>query len=186
MTTDAFTLIEALVALLIFSILCSLATPSWLYFQKSQQANLVMDTLETAIHLTQTLAITSHQALNLCPSADQLHCQTPWRGTLLIFIYRPHREQPVKTTDILERIPLTLKAGTLTLRHFRQNPLLSFDSKGLLLHDNGTFHYCAADFDVRFTRALAINTVGRTRFLTERNSLGQLVDSDGVPILCGG
>jgi len=184
MVTDAFTLIEALVALLIFSILASMAIPPWLYFQKNQQANLVMYSLEAAIHTTQTLAITSHQTLSLCPSVDQVHCQTRWHSTLLIFINRLHGEQPVKPTDILERIPLTLKNDTLSLRHFRQSPLLSFDSKGLLLHDNGTFRYCSADFDARFTRALAINTVGRTRFLTQRNSLGQLLDSEGAPISC--
>lgn len=180
----AFTLLEALIALLIFSILSALAIPPWLAFQKNQAANLSIQALEAAILTTQTLALTSHQSLSLCPSFDQLHCQPAWRDTLLIFIAHAGREQPLAASDIRARLPLPLKNNTLTWRHFQHGHVLSFDANGQLAHDNGTFRYCPADRDLRFSRALAINAVGRTRLIEQRNSQGQLIDGEGLPILC--
>ena len=85
---------------------------------------------------------------------------------------------------IIEQIPLNLHRGHLIWRHFSLSKTLDFDASGTLISDNGTFIYCPQGNDPHFVRAFTLNKMGRSRMLLQRNTSGQLIDLDGVPIVC--
>ena len=180
----AFSLIEMLIVIALIGVLAAITIPNWFAYQKKIQADLAGTTPKHAIETTQSLAILRHQIVSLCPSDDQHHCQSAWRNFILIFTNPLQRDQPETPAAIIEVVPLILHQSVIQWRHFSLNPSLNFSPSGQLLHDNGTFHYCQQDADVHFTRAFTLNIQGRFKELTERNSMGQLIDHNNQVISC--
>jgi type IV fimbrial biogenesis protein FimT len=180
--SEAFSLLEILLVLTLIGILSLFAIPSWHRFYQNQRADQAIQTLAQAISTAQSLAVLRQQTLSLCPSHDGQTCQNRWRDHLLLFINPQSRCQPSTTNAIIDLIPFSLSSGSIQWRHFGGSPLLSFTPNGNLAEGNGTFAYCATD--PYLTRAFSLNTLGRIRYLNQRDSHGYLLDPDGNPIDC--
>lgn len=182
MSTQAFSLIETLLALSILAILALILLPNWSWYQQNRQADLAIQSLQQALSCAQMLAISQQRRLSLCPSLDQQHCQTAWQGQLLVFANPPVPDSIGQRPVAI--LPLVIRQGHLEWRHFSQQSWLSFEDTGRLHDDNGTWLYCPSHANPMFNRALSINALGRLRLLSQRDNQGQLIDSHGQALIC--
>lgn len=173
---NAFSLLECLIVLALLALALGMSVGTWQGWHQNQQANLALQQLHQALVTSQSLAIARQHPLTLCPSIDQRHCQSTWSGTLLLF-------DPSQPTPIAD-FPWKNLNGSWQWRNFRRQAWLTFTADGHLLDNNGTFVYCPHDGQMAFMRALSINQTGRIRVVHQRDSAGQLLDSEGHAIGC--
>lgn len=81
-----FTLLEALVVLVIAAILVSIAVPSYNDSISKSKVNSPYKSLRSSIALAKTEAVSRNRQVVICASTDQASCGTDWNKGWLVFV----------------------------------------------------------------------------------------------------
>jgi len=158
------TLLELCVTLAIAALLCLLALPSFSSALSQWRADMLRMQLVSVFNSARSTAITRHEPVAVCPSADGARCGSDWsRGWL---IYRDHGENAdaPDTADILQYRTgyddSALRADTGQARR-----RLRFQGDGRSGGSPLTVDICAGG---RLRGKVVVNNVGRTRSTRRR------------------
>ena len=175
-----FTLIEMMVVICITGILLSISIDGLRYLQEQMRATATINQLLGAVHLARHSALSRHQLVTLCPTADQKTCSNNWATGMLIISGKG------TTADAGTRITAfpPLSHGRIEWRAFGGGKKLQFAATGLTFSQNGTFTYCPDDKDLRMAKALIINKAGRARMAVDLNKDGIVYLRAGEPVQC--
>jgi len=157
-------LLELCVTLAIAALLCLLTLPSLSRALSDWRADMLRMQLVSVFNSARSIAITRHEPVAVCPSADGAHCGSDWsRGWL---IHRDHggsAETPA-AEDILQ-----FRAGyddsALRARTGQARRRLRFQGNGSSGGSPLTVHICAGG---RLQGQVVVNNVGRTRSARSR------------------
>lgn len=160
-----FTLIEAVVALAVATILVATAIPSFGGLAERQRASNAMSSLTTQMAQARMAAITYRRPAILCPSADGLACHPggDWSMGWMLFLDRNDDRRPDAADDIL-RMDLTPRSRHLRLPGTRGRPHMRYLPDGRSAGTNLTIHVC--NRHGQRLGAVIVNNAGRAR--TER------------------
>lgn len=185
-TPGGYSLLEALLALLIASILLALAAPPMGRTLDRSQASKDVSQIYRSIQLARTHAITKKTVTTFCASSNGVSCGGPWReGTLL---FRDNNDNRVVDHDdhVIE-IGKALSHGTHLFWRASagRNQYLRFAPTGVT-KEFGRFSYCPNSEDISLRSMLILNRMGRIRKPLERNAQGVIEDRDGRQPECPG
>ena len=89
------------------------------------------------------------------------------------------------TGDALFGVMPALERGAqLSWRAFRNRSYLQFFARGYTAWQNGTFQYCPASQEARFSRAVIINVQGRVALSRDNDGDGIAEYANGDPLSC--
>ena len=142
---NGFTLVELIVTLAIFAILATIALPYFQEIRAKQEVNDTTNKLISTIHLAKSQALLYHSNVVLCPSQNNLNCQTnQWTAGLLVFLDSNKNRQIDTGEKIIYTESTNLKYGHLDWRGTLSAPSLTFQAEnGLPIGSNGSFYYCS-------------------------------------------
>jgi type IV fimbrial biogenesis protein FimT len=138
---DGFSLMELLMALLLLSVLFSLAIHPMAAFKARQDLNSFQQDLTRLIRHARHHALLNKTRVSICTTDHTGKCSTLEYGTLTSFIDEKGRRTLEHDTDILMRldIPSSLKIQWLGMR---PRTSLHFSPYGMTFVSNGTFTLC--------------------------------------------
>lgn len=181
-----FTLVDALVALAIGSILLGIAIPSFQQLWAKHQSRVVMMELAHLINFARITSVSKGQTVALCPISDNQECGSDWAQGAMVFV-DPNRNGKKEENDTVLRVLDEFPDGIqLTWRSFGGKSTLRFSPTGSTFLGNGTFNYCPADGDAQYANQIVVNYTGRLRFAQDSNDDGFKENSEGDNLTCEG
>ncbi len=179
-----FTLLELIIALLIMSILFTLAMPKLTSFIDQSEASALQKTLIQHIAFAKSSAANSGKIVTLCPTTEYLQCESSWTNGSMIFI-DSNANRIVDLEDRILRVrSADIREGQLEWRAFGRRKYLQFSPMGFLLHQSGNFTYCDNSGDPVLTRQLIVNGAGRVRIAIDNDGDNIREGSNGKAINC--
>ncbi|WP_064193005.1 GspH/FimT family protein, partial [Acinetobacter baumannii] len=114
-------------------------------------------------------AIIRHKNVVLCPSSDQLVCNTNWDKRVISFVDNIRNLQHDLNEELLTSIDLNHHYGSMKLQRFgkKQNSIIFQGSSGLPIESNGSFIYCSYDQLKNFK--LILSKMGHVRLEELKN-----------------
>ncbi len=184
--TTGYTLVQLLVTLAIASTLLGLSFPTLTQLIAQQRASAASNAIVGAVNLARASAIVHAVTVTMCPrDGEQCGNRDHWnRGAL---IYADHNANGRRDTgDALFGVMPALERGAqLSWRAFRNRSYLQFRARGYTAWQNGTFQYCPASREARFSRAIIINAQGRVALSRDNDGDGIAEYANGDPLSCG-
>jgi type IV fimbrial biogenesis protein FimT len=174
----AFSLHQALVTLVVISIVSTIAVPAYQQLISSQRIATAVNSLVTALHLARSEAIKRNERAILCPRADGQMCRnngagdTTWENGYLVYIDR-NANHEFDADDVL--VWLSGSHEGLHIRTTAHREHVIYQPNGMAPGSNLTFRFC----DKRGQsppRAVIVYTSGRPRTSTR--------DANGRAITC--
>lgn len=169
---SAFTLIELLISLFIFSLLIVITIPQIKTLFQQPESEMTHSQLLRAIHLARSEAIKRGSLVILCKSQNQKTCSGEWQNGYLI----------LSNNHVLFSFTSRFK-GTI---HWRNFPVLidhlEFLPSGLPNFENGTFWYCSHS-SINPLWAVMISQNGRARTAWP-DVEGKIKDSKNKELCC--
>lgn len=182
--TLGFTLFELLTALIVLTILISIAIPSFHTALAQQHSMTAIKQLQNAINLARSEAIKRGVVITLCKSADQHTCSGHWHDGQILFIDQAKLGKMTNPEDLLAVYDSISDHGVLSWKATRSNDYLQFAPDGTTYGQAGTFLYCPANGDLHYSRALVVSQTGRTRLITADNNSDIPKDENGKALIC--
>ncbi|MDR2248327.1 GspH/FimT family pseudopilin [Acinetobacter sp.] len=143
--SPGFTIIELSITLVILMIMSIIAIP--LYHQIMASIELKNTPRILTIHIQKAKydAIIRHKNIVICPSSDQLVCNTNWNNNLISFVDNNRNLQHDVNEELLSSIDLNHHYGSMKLQRFgkKQNSIVFQGNSGLPIESNGNFIYCS-------------------------------------------
>ncbi len=160
--TRGITLVELLISLTIIGILFSIAIPGFANLIDSQRTVSVTNMLVAQFARARSEAITKHQQVTLCSSADGNTCLTDsnWSNGMLMFFdsnRNEKREAGEQAITVMDKTDL--QNMTILTNQFR--PAMAYRPDGITAGTNMTMRICSADGILQ--RQIIINMGGRAR-----------------------
>ncbi len=149
-----FTLIELLVVLAILAIVAQVALPAWQEFIMKNRSQALQHSIERALHLTRSKAITERIDVELCGSSDMSNCSSNWSGGWLI--RKVPKSGQADTPSHINK----LDNRHLQLQWAGFRPKVVFHASGYSSASNGRFFVCRKG---RIDWQLVLNRQGRLR-----------------------
>ena len=131
-----FTLIELLVVLAILAIVAQVALPAWQEFIMKNRSQALQHSIERALHLTRSKAITERIDVELCGSSDMSNCSSNWSGGWLI--RKVPKSGQADTPSHINK----LDNRHLQLQWAGFRPKVVFHASGYSSASNGRFFVC--------------------------------------------
>ncbi len=160
------TLIELLVALLVLSILITLAVPGIHELLLKQRVRNQSQLFQLALYQARSEAIRRVQEVTLCATDTELRCaaeQRSWSNGWLLFVdHQRNRQFDADDQLLAEGAPLNEGMRL----YWNRGRALEFDARGQSVGHNGTFVVCAGVED-RFSRKLILANTGRVRLQSD-------------------
>lgn len=178
----AYSFLELLIALSIFSLLAIMTIPSLSSFYRQTNSLLLRDQLITTLYSAKKFAKINGLPVSLCHSQDQETCGGEWTKGLLIFIDEKGKGNPQSKDDILWHVAMQAVGGQLFWRDFSSRPFLSFLPEEIAQASNGTFWYCPQP-NSSPVWAIVVNQAHRARVVYP-NKKGIIKDSRGKTLDC--
>ncbi len=152
-----FSLIELIAALVIASILLTIAVPSFQTFVRSNQVSSQINGLVADLTLARTEAVKRMTVVTVCNSNDQQGCtDTSWSDGWIVWA-DADVDGVVDSSEILRAAPAIITGASLTSATFADLNRLQYQPSGSP-DSIGTFELC--DAENRFCRCLTIGTTG--------------------------
>lgn len=156
-----FTLIEAMMALAIASILAMLGAPVFDKVLASARVSTVEGTLATTLQQARNAAVMHNRRVVACPSADGHHCaeSDEWQRGWIVAADADHDGQPDAGHPILAAHPaLSSRVRVVTSAGRR---LVAFHPNGSAAGSNARFTICHAH--ARTGTSVVVSNAGRVR-----------------------
>lgn len=182
-TSRGFTVVEALFALVIFSMIATMASSAWQNIRERSAARTTILMLANTLAIARHEALTRHIPVSLCGSGDGIQCNQQWQDGVLVFLDSMSAGAPASPQDILSFVPPANRHSRITWRGFGSGRM-GFDARGLTSASNGTFTYCPSGNDPAYARQIILNRGGRARFSKDRDGDGIHEDSSGNALSC--
>lgn len=180
---SGFTLIELLICLTILIILLTLTTPSFTSLWRSNQADVYIETLQRAIAMARSTAVSSKEIVSLCPY-ESTRCGDNWENGIMIFVDRNNDGILGDNENLKEVMNFSPSNSTIKWRASGGRNYLRYSPTGMA-RQFGRFHICDKDGDSTLARSLVVNRQGRTRVYRDRDHNGVVEDIDGQISDCG-
>ncbi|NVJ51275.1 MAG: GspH/FimT family pseudopilin [Gammaproteobacteria bacterium] len=166
-----FTLLELLFVSTTIFILLSLGMSSFFSLLQQQKVIVEFNRLAGMLNHARTLSIQSGQAITVCGSQDQVHCDGSWNQQYIAF-FDANNNLQVDTPIEFVLQTKTPKADVFDIRWsaFGRQQYLKFLPTGITAHHNGTFTLCHKNN--KYSRALSITKSGRIRKSRDSNGDG--------------
>lgn len=181
--SQGFTLIEALVVLVISSITGAMAASTWQDMSQRAEARNAINMIATSLYSARNTAMTRNQPVSLCGSSNGLECDKQWQAGILVFVDPASTGIPASSNDIISYSHPGARRALITWKGFGSSRM-GFDARGRTSASNGTFTYCATNHQLRYARQIVINRGGRVRFSHDHNGDGTHESASGAPISC--
>ncbi|OAJ34727.1 GspH/FimT family protein [Piscirickettsia salmonis] len=156
---QGFSLIEVLIVLALLSLLILLNLPTLSRLKEQQVHQQAASQLEQLIKLGREQALYQQSTITLCPTTNQVNCQTNWQFPLILFLdqnqnnQRDHDEPVIATFTLPHAIQLIWNRG---------NHLSFYGASGIAA-SNGTLSFCTP----HISRQFILNRQGRLRQTTQ-------------------
>ncbi len=167
-----FTLIELIIAVVIFGIMAAIAAPNYSSFIRSNRASAAYNTLVGTISLARLEAVKSSRVVSMCISSNQTSCDdttaTEWNNGWIVFSDFDG-DGVVDSSDgdtILKTEPATGSGITITSDY---TSLLSIAPRGRL-RKQGSFVICDGSGEDENGRALNLWVTGLGRMATDSDT----------------
>jgi type IV fimbrial biogenesis protein FimT len=181
---QGFTMIELLVTLSIITLLMAVATPQLPAFIEKLQGEKALIAVARAIKVGRTAAIKTGVTVTVCRSSDALQCSGSWQNGLIVFTDQ-NKDRAINQNDkILLQLVFNNLPGTIVWRAFQNRQYLQLNSRGDMIHQNGTFTYCASSGKAESAHQLVVSGTGRIRFAIDSDGDGIRTGSNGLPLSC--
>lgn len=164
-TPVGFTLINLLITLGLSSILLTSGTPSLSGLLSQYQAETAYQRLMTSVQFTRIQSVNYHSQVILCPSSNQIDCESDWNQQLMIFVDKNHDETH-NHNDILLRIINASDEATLFWRASGSRRYLRFKADGSTGNQNGRLSYCLQKGNKLYAKQIIMYRTGRPRKAT--------------------
>lgn len=181
--TNGFTLVELLACLAILTLLLILAAPSFKMLWRGNQADVYIETLQRAIAMARSTAISTKKIVSLCPY-EKSSCGDNWENGLMIFVDSNNDGKLDEEDTLKEVLNFSPSNSTITWRASGGKNYLRYSPTGMA-RQFGRFHICDKDGDMNLARSLVVNRQGRTRVYRDRDHDGVVEDIDGKITDCG-
>lgn len=158
-TVIGFTLLELLIAMLVFAILCSLSIPfgsTWLQRQRVQNDVQLMMRRIQAVRLA---AIEAGTALTFCASQDRQTCGGQWQKGQIVFIDHNGDHQRSAAERLVASYGPLSHSAQLTWHGFYSRKYLMIEPSGIGRARAGHFAYVQGDYHHK----LIMSRTGRLR-----------------------
>lgn len=178
-----FTLVEALVVLLIAAALLGIGVPGFRdSLERSRAATRMME-LQGLLALSRQQAVVRRFEVTLCGTEDSTRCAANWNGNpTLVFVDANSNRIADATEDVLALSSLT-RAGSIRWRASGGRGYMRFRPDGSA-KEFGTFQYCPGDRNARDARQVIVSATGRARAAVDADGDGIVEDRDGRPLRC--
>ena len=153
MDQKGLSLIEALIVILIISIVTTIAVPAWQQMMLRQSVNSIATRLQQLITASHDASLLRHHIVTLCGASDAIHCDGDWHH--VISFIDPNKQRELPDTRSLLAQQQFKQAIHISLKAFPSKKYLSFDAKGLLNNSNGTFTVSSWPWQVTLTMSKA-------------------------------
>ena len=177
-----FTLIELLVALLIITILSSIAVPNLSNWYASFESRKVGNDLLGLMNFARQEAIYSRQLVTVCPLDSFGNCSTNWNQSISVFRDPTNQKRLTDPTQQLREYSPP-QSGELTIASLTRRSF-QFRPNGMTYGDLGNLTWCPISSDARLASHLILNRGGRLRQSQERLSDGTPIKDNGDPVEC--
>ncbi len=178
--TNGLTLIEAVVALAIMSVLLALSVPVLLETIQNNRMRAQLNELETSVNLARSEAVSHSNNVTICRSNDAVTCAGQWQNGWLVFIDNDFDGKIDLDDEILSVHGGLTSGNTLT---FSQTHL-TYSREGVANNGaNSTFTLCD-ERGAEHARGLIIGSTGLASFATDTDSDGIVEGADGVGLTC--
>lgn len=157
-TSKGMTLVELMVALVVLTILASVALPSLATLHSAYRADAKIREIETAIKLARSYAISYGVRVTVCPLENNC-CTSDWNKGFSSFTDTGNTNCLDGNDIIIQTFP-ALEPGD-TLKYSRRS--LRFTRDGLASGTNGTFKFCPDSLSSPHSKSLVISNAGRIR-----------------------
>ncbi len=151
---QGITLVELLIVIALLTVIAQVALPAWQTFIMKNRSQALQHSVERAVHLARSRAVTGHTTIELCGSRNGENCSSDWSSGWLMQAVPPGRqaEPPEQVTQLDPRHLQLQWAG------FR--PKIAFNASGYSTASNGRFFVCR---DHAIDWQLILNRQGRLR-----------------------
>ncbi len=183
-TRYGFTLLEALITLLILIILGSVSMPGWKKLNEKLRGELAMKKLASAIELAKSSAITNSTLVTICRSDDGKQCGGEWKNGLIVFSDENGDRKINNNDHLIRQFRFESFSGEISWRAFQNRQYLQITRLGFTRYQNGNFTFCPAGNNPELANQIIINRTARLRFAIDSDGDGIKEDSRGRPIRC--
>jgi type IV fimbrial biogenesis protein FimT len=150
--SNAFTLIELLIAIALISILMLIAAPKIQHVVNQNRVIAGVNQIVAAINFARSEAIKRNEIVTFCPSADHKTCNGQWRDGQIVLAGE-------NVLRIFQALP---KQDSLTWRSsLGKNTMLQMSPTGFTAGQTGSFYYCPTDN--RYAKRIIVEQTGRVR-----------------------
>lgn len=179
---QGFSLIELMAAFVVVSIVLVFGIPALSTYLEQTRADIRIMQLYNTLSFARHVALSTNQAVVICPTDNQHVCGGSWSGDLMVFT-DSNSDQKIDGNDKLLRLVIPNSSGELRWQGFGPHNYILFVPYGFSNQQNGTFIYCSPTHQNRLTRGIIINKSGRAR-LAQVNNQGGIIDGNGQEIHC--
>lgn len=171
-----FSLVELIIAIVIFSILVKIALPMWSNYVADNKLKLIRDSFVSSVDMARQMALSNDDNVTLCPfsAASSTTCGADWNSGWIVY------EQTAASGNILLR---TVQAPSNTkIAMTATNPAvtsLTFSPKPPFLNHATDFKLC----DARGASSAMAISIQLTGYVQYGQTQGYAVDGQ-TPISC--
>lgn len=167
MNTQAFTLVELLIAISIAFFLLFINIPCFHYFFIRNRSTIQVNAIVTALQFARSSAIKSRMRIKFCKSSDHKVCGGSWSNGQLVI--NSHNK-------VLRVLPSLCFGDQLIWQsNLGKNDFLEFLPLGTTNGQHGAFYYCPHE-GKKYAKAIIVNQMGHMRVSDKR--------ADGRNISC--
>lgn len=156
---NGFTLIEAMVTLVIASILIGVGIPSTKSLYAHIRADSNIRKLQQSLTFARNHAIAYGAKVTMCP-LEQGKCQKDWQGGYSIFIDSFPTNEFNSYDTLIYKSSAFAREDTVAYNRLA----IRFQPEGLASGTNGTLKYCPGNASSEYSRAVIVSQSGRIRF----------------------
>ncbi len=185
MKTTGYSIVEMLTAMAVATVLFSFAIPAFSEFLARQRSIAAVNQMIGAVIFARHAAVTQRATMALCPARGAICApRNEWHLGAMVFKDNNADGKRGPGEPIVTQLP-PLRTGERVLwRSFRNKSYLQFRSTGMTSWQNGSFQYCPADGDPRYSKMIIINAQGRATKSRDANNDGIDEDASGKPLRC--
>lgn len=157
----AFTLIELIITVAVFSVVIAIAVPSFQNIVVSNRVAFDRDEFFNLLQFARSEAIKNGTAVTICKSANGTSCDNSlgWNGGWLLFadidrdgVLDASGDKVIKSVEPLE--------GLVAVSQSNGDNLVTFESRGLLIDGDGVFTF-SHSAGAQFTKTVDLGVTGR-------------------------